>query len=480
MSLPFWPWRITLLCASPRRGGATAALTTVLSRASALLVGLAACGTALADLPTAVRVRQDPFARLGDIDAGRIASSWSSLPGSSGCLRADKALSGHAMLLAESSDARDDTGTGSFDLVQPRHRLQLDATAQWGCVFGQLAMQRRVDAQGDYGSWDGSALSWRIDDHWRLGVGRIARQWGPAWDGSLILGTTARPFLSASVEATSGTLPRSSFWWWLGAVDFSAFFGELEDDRGDYARPYLMGARLVVRPWRSLELGVSRAAMWGGEGRDNSLRMFWNSVIGQDNQDGDRSLQPGNGLGGFDARWDVSQWLPGIALYGQMIGEDEAANLPSKYMHLAGADWRRYGVMTFIEWTDSTAKLAGVAYNHHIYTDGYRYQGQPLGHWADGDSNLWTVGGLVPELAGGQTLAVLRYGTLNDAGASPTWPTSRLVGASLQWRTLVDRVLGLTVAFDYLRLTDPAPGSPPTSRSQSDAQLRVQLDWWLN
>jgi hypothetical protein len=441
-----------------------------------LVVGLLACGTAHADLPVAVRVQQDPFARLDDIDAGRIASSWSSLPGGSGCLPADKALSGHAMLLAESSDAREDTGTGSFDLVEPRHRLQLDATAQWGCVFGQVALQRQVDTKGDYWSWDGSALSWRIDEHWRVGAGRIARQWGPAWDGSLLLGTAARPFPSASVEAASGTLPPSSFWGWLGEVDFSAFFGELEDERGDYARPYLMGARLVVRPWPSLELGLSRTAMWGGEGRDNSLSMFWKSLIGRDNQDSDPSLQPGNGLGGFDARWDVSPWLPGIALYGQMIGEDEAGNLPSKYMFLAGADWRRDGAMAFVEWTDSTASLAGVAYNHHIYTDGYRYKGRPLGHWADSDSNLWTAGGLLRDLFGGQALAVLRYGTLNEPGSRSSWPTTRLASASLQWRKVIDREFALTLALEHVDLSRPRPGGGDDG--WRNTQLRVQLDGW--
>ncbi len=437
---------------------------------------VAACGSAMADLPQAVHTRPDPFAQLRTLDEGRIASTWSSLPSGRGCSAESRGLSGHAMLLTESSEAGQDTQPGLFSLVEPRHRLQLDVTAQWGCVFGQLAVQRQIDASGDYWSWDGSALSWRIDEHWRVGAGRIARHWGPGWDGSLLLGTAARPFLSASVEAASGTLPRSSFWWWLGEVDFSAFFGELEDERGDYPRPYLMGTRLVIRPWRSLQLGAARTAMWGGEGRDNSLGMFWNSVIGRDNQDGDPSLQPGNGLGGFDARWDVSQWLPGVALYGQMIGEDEAARLPSKYMFLVGLDWLHRRGMVFAEWTDSTAKVDGVAYSHHIYTDGYRYKGRPLGYWADGDSNLWSAGGLLHDLFGGQALAVLRYGSLNASGANATWPNARLSAASLQWRKAFDRDFAVTIALDHQQLSQARPGGE--QQNWRDTQLRVQLDGW--
>jgi hypothetical protein len=266
-------------------------------------------------------------------------------------------------------------------------------------------------------------------------------------------------------------------------VDFSAFFGELEEERGDYARPYLMGMRVVVRPWAWLELGASRTSMWGGEGRDNSLTTFFKAVLRQDNGcDGsDCSDQPGNQLAGFDARLSLDRWLPGVALYGQLIGEDSRPdNVPitAKNMYQAGAEWRSDDALVFAEWTDSTAERGGIAYNHFIYTDGYRHKGRPLGHWVDGDSNLWAVGGLLRDLFGGQTLAVLRYGTLNDAGANPTWPASRLSSASLQWRKLFDRVFGLTLALDHVNQSWAQPvGGDSNWR---DTQLRVQFDAWLH
>ena len=113
-----------------------------------------------------------------------------------------------------------------------------------------------------------------------------------------------------------------------------------------------------------------------------------------------------------------------------------------------------------------------------IYTDGYRHKGRPLGHWADGDSHLWTAGGLLPDLFGGQALAVLRYGTLNEAGASPTWPTSRLFDASVQWRTTIDRVLGLSFALDHYRLSGLSTATRGNG-TQSDTRALVQLDWWF-
>jgi len=120
---------------------------------------------------------------------------------------------------------------------------------------------------------------------------------------------------------------------------------------------------------------------------------------------------------------------------------------------------------------------AGVAYNHPIYIDGYRHRGRPLGHWADGDSNLWTVGGLARELFGGQGLAVLRYGTLNESGASTTWPDSRLSSLSVQWRKLFDRVFALTLALDHVSQSWARPGGG--DEHWRDTQLRVQFDAWL-
>jgi len=346
----------------------------------AVVASLSSWASAAQAQSTAVRIQQDPFDRLRTIERGQIASSWSSLPDRANCSDGDKVLAVHALGLAEPSRAAQEQHTGSFELIDPRYRVQADATVQAGCVFSQLAVQRQVGVDGDFWSMDGSSLSWQIDPHWRVGAGLTAHQWGPGWDGSLILGTAARPFANASVDAASGVLPRSNFWWWLGEVDFNAFFGQLENDRGDHAGPYLMGMRLVVRPLPELELGASRTAQWGGEGRDNSWSAFWKAVTGRDNQDDDPNNQPGNQLGGFDARYSLDHWLSGVAVYGQMIGEDEAASLPSKYMYQAGASWRSTRAMAFVEWTDSTAGIPGVAYNHHIYTDGYRYRGRPLGH----------------------------------------------------------------------------------------------------
>lgn len=460
-----------------RRAGRSASWATQALRCA--IVGLAAVapaqGASAQDLSHST-LKPDPFSRLQQIDAGTIASSWSSLPYTRDCSDSDHRAAAHAQAQAADADVARTVRTGSFDLIDARLRLQLDATLQWGCVFGQAAVQRQLGDDAAFWSADGSALAWQIGAHWRVAGGLIAHQWGPAWDGSLILGTRSRPFPNLLVEADSGPLQDSKLWFWLGRVRFSSFVGLLDGPRSDFDNPRLIGMRLVLQPWPQLQLGASRTMQLGGRGRDNSLWSFLRAFIGRDNQCDANGCadQPGNQLGGFDLRWDLSSLLPGVSVYGQMVGEDEAASLPSKYMVQLGTDWRGAAGVLFAEWADTRAGDDGVAYNHGIYTDGYRHRGQPLGYWTDGDAQLATLGGLATSLLGGQGLAVARYGRLNHADASPTWPKADIWSASLQWRHDLDRHTRLSIALDHLRLSHYTPGA-----TRSDTRLRLQIEGWL-
>ena len=452
-----------------RRAGRSASWATQALRCA--IVGLAAVAPAQGASAQGLShstLQPDPFSRLQQIDAGTIASSWSSLPDTRDCSDGDRRAAAHAQAQAADADVARTVRTGSFDLIDARLRLQLDATLQWGCVFGQAAVQRQLGDDAAFWSADGSALAWQIGAHWRVAGGLIAHQWGPAWDGSLILGTRSRPFPNLLVEADSGPLQDSKLWFWLGRVRFSSFVGLLDGPRSDFDNPRLIGMRLVLQPWPQLQLG--------GRGRDNSLRSFLRAFIGRDNECDANGCadQPGNQLGGFDLRWDLSSLLPGVSVYGQMVGEDEAASLPSKYMVQLGTDWRGAAGVLFAEWADTRAGDDGVAYNHGIYTDGYRHRGQPLGYWTDGDAQLATLGGLATSLLGGQGLAVARYGRLNHADASPTWPKADIWSASLQWRHDLDRHTRLSIALDHLRLSHYTPGA-----TRSDTRLRLQIEGWL-
>ena len=52
----------------------------------------------------------------------------------------------------------------------------------------------------------------------------------------------------------------------------------------------------------------------------------------------------------------------------------------------------------------------------HIYKDGYRYRGRPIGHWADQDSQILSLGGILLSDDGIGWGGTLRTGKLNEDG----------------------------------------------------------------
>ena len=90
------------------------------------------------------------------------------------------------------------------------------------------------------------------------------------------------------------------------------------------------------------------------------------------------------------------------SLYTEVIGEDEAGNLPSKRLLTVGLDaaWTAGPghLRVFAERADVTFAPGigndpqGGVYRHFLYADGYTHLGTPLGHPAGGDVRIWSAG----------------------------------------------------------------------------------------
>lgn len=253
---------------------------------------------------------------------------------------------------------------------------------------------------------DGSYLS-RMAGNWAFGVGAIDRWWGPGWDSSLILSHDARPAPGIFLQRNSSQAFESPWLSWLGPWQLVTFMSQLESER-HIPDARLWGMRLSIKPFKSLELGASRTAMWGGDGRPTDLDTFINLLIGKDNRGHrgiaeDASNEPGNQLGGFDWRWGYSFGSTTGALYGQMIGEDEAGGLPSRYIGMAGAEiqlplWETQTRFSFetlnttVYFYESDKRAPDVAYEHEtIYASGYRYYGRPIGSPTDNDTEAYIM-----------------------------------------------------------------------------------------
>jgi hypothetical protein len=307
----------------------------------------------------------------------------------------------------------------------PREDLQASVALDGlGQRFAWRLQATVVSQSEDDQTWrpDGSYLAASLGN-WMISVGYMDRWWGPGWDGSLILGTNARPVPAIAIERQESTPLDVPVLRWLGPWRLVTFMGQLEGDR-DYPHTLLFGMRVELRPVPSLQLAASRSAQWCGDGRPCTWDDFWNLLTGNDN-DQPNEEQPGNQLAGFDLRWTWPGGAVPVAFYAQTIGEDEAGFLPSKYLGLFGLEtWGDAGDRSWrahVEFADTTCNFLGTqqygcAYYSGIYNDGYRYRGYSLGHSTDSDAESLGIGGILVDSAGREWRALARDMRLNRAG----------------------------------------------------------------
>jgi len=285
----------------------------------------------------------------------------------------------------------------SARLAGTRGRLAFDLTATW------------VDDPLDQQAWraDGSYAGFAFGN-WFAAISATDRWWGPGWDGSLALSSSARPIPAITLQRRRALRPGSRWLRWVGPWTMQVLSGQLESDR-DVPNARLFGWRFGFKPLPRLEIGLTRTAQWCGDGRPCDFDTFLDLLSGiRDNpQDSaTRENDPGNQLAGFDLRFAFHGLGRPWGFYSQWIGEDEANGLPSAHLAQLGLEtWgtRRgggsyrvhaeYSETTCSALTDSDPNFR-CAYNHTIYTGGYRYRGRAIGHSMDGDGVMLSVGGL--------------------------------------------------------------------------------------
>jgi hypothetical protein len=339
---------------------------------------------------------------------------------------------GRIALSGRAAAAEKPTPLRTFDDT-PREQGEIAATASFtGERFAWRAAATLVADPSDGKTLrpDGSYLG-VVLGNWIVSAGYLEQWWGPGWEGSLILGNNARPIPSISIDRNYADAFETPWLSWIGPWRLSFRIGQLEGDRDDFPDTRFFAMRVNFRPLESLEIGVSRSAQFCGEGRPCGFRQFWDLFIGNDN-DQPLENQPGNQMAGFDARWTLPfDFLP-LAVYGQLIGEDEAGFLPSKYLGLFGLEaWGSAGAghwRAHLEYADTTCSFNrqdpqyACAYNNQIYTDGYTYRDRGIGHAMGGDSRMWSLGTLYVGRSGTTWNVLARSVELNRAGASGSHP----------------------------------------------------------
>lgn len=363
-----------------------------------------------------------------------------------------------------------------------RERAELEAGVEWtGDILAARLQATAVSGPDDGRSvrYDGSYLA-ALWNNWALSVGAFDRWWGPGWDGSLILSTNARPIPALTVQRHLSDPFDTAWLRWLGPWQLLFSVGQLEHNR-DVPDALFLGMRVTFRPISALEIGLSRTAQWGGQGRPERLSTLDELLLGRDNT-GSHGItaanEPGNQLGGMDFRWQSPLFNAPYAVYMQVIGEDEAGGLPSKDFAMAGIEtWGAWGDAgaswrLHMEYADTAVDgffggppAFDITYQHHIYTDGYTYRGRVIGHSLGGDGRMTSLGmTYITERGRLWDILVRHMEPERDNPASPT-----LMSVELGHRIIRGQQdIALRVA---------AVHSEGTTGTDNDGQFDIQWRW---
>ena len=160
--------------------------------------------------------------------------------------------------------------------------------------------------------------------------------------------------------------------------------------------PWVHVEKVSFRPYRDLELGFERTAMFGGEGHQgvslhSFLRSFFSLTAGNGNNKGNNT-DPGARFGSFDFSWRLPYLRHWLTLYsGSEVHDDvspidaprRASVRPGIYLsHVPGIaklDFRLEAAMTDPSISNSNGGL--FMYFESIERQGYTNQGQLFGDW---------------------------------------------------------------------------------------------------
>lgn len=331
----------------------------------------------------------------------------------------------------------------------------------------------RIEANGDADRVDGQ---FRLDGS-ALAVEALGLQlqawshrgwWSPGWQTALSFGNNAPAFNAVGLQRADAGRSESKWLSWMGPWNFEVFFGRTESDVPPQD-PYLLGTRLTLRPFSHLEIGLTKMVQWGGEGRPQTWRTLADAFTGQGGNidpDSEAGADPANTVAGFDIRVQCPQdW--GCTAYAQMMGEDEADNLPSKYLGAYGVSWATPGGdhRLFFEFSETGCDspvdqpmIVGCAYRNHAYPQGYTHARRWLGASSGPDSRLMTFGWIDAARAGSLKLhwgrIGSRYGTYSPDSPDPVH-SGRVVGMSAR-RAFAVGDLQLTPQLDWTRVSADA------------------------
>jgi hypothetical protein len=230
-----------------------------------------------------------------------------------------------------------------------------------------------------------------------FGVGKINRNWSFSPYTSIILSKNARPSDSVYFMIENKKKSKNSLLSWAGPSSFEVFNSKLSNSDG-VKDAMLLGLRVVIEPANNLKFELVKTSQWGGSSYKENLSTFSNALIGNTNDSTNSNI---NQMAGIGVSFLTNTKKMPIRFYGQLIGEDEAGNLPSCFLSLIGSELKFKTNKLFskigFEYIDTRTKISengfcgpNTAYNNSFYD--YTNYGSSMGAPIDSEGkllNLW-------------------------------------------------------------------------------------------
>lgn len=295
----------------------------------------------------------------------------------------------------------------------------------------------RDNVTNNHVNFDNSYIAAHLGN-WSLYAGAIDRWWGPGQDNTLLLGTNARPMMSAGLRRNDPKAFESKWLSWIGPWTWDMFVANMGDRRA-IPDALIAGMRLGFEPINNLEIGFSRTLQLCGQGRPCGFNTWTDAFIAVGDRDNTGTAnEPGNQLASIDLSYSINFGEQSLKLYAEGTAEDEVI-LPTQYGRLVGTTFvtpvgERGGNLSFnLELSDTNAikyfffgqRFPGSLYNHSLYTSGHRFDGRTLGHSLDSGSRLASITTVYTSSIGGSYRLTLRKGTINTDGGSRNFISAR-------------------------------------------------------
>ena len=121
------------------------------------------------------------------------------------------------------------------------------------------------------------------------------------------------------------------------AINLDEAFNSIPKNSTGPKNAMTLGLRATIITTNNLKFEFLKVSQWGGKGYPGGSSGLSKALIGNTNEGKYRAI---NQIAGIGLSYSAPNIHFPLRIYGQLVGEDEAGNLPSCLIYLSGLEWK--------------------------------------------------------------------------------------------------------------------------------------------